>query len=88
MDCMIHPNALKHLTLEQVLEAWNSVGKSIKRESKDEPPRWLMIGWLSSGRSVEIIAVETTLGWLVIHAQSPVHKKFRDEIKRTERRAR
>lgn len=39
MDLVIHPNALKHLTLEQVLEAWNSVVKSIKRESKDEPPR-------------------------------------------------
>ena len=81
----IHPNALKHLSKVEVLEAWASVQKSIRRMSDDEPPRWLMIGWLSSGADVELIAVETSGGWLVIHANSPVQKKFRAEIERTER---
>lgn len=88
MEPEIHPNALKHLSREEVLTAWDSVAKSIQRTSNDEPPRWLMVGWLPSGASVELIAVETTFGWLVIHAMSPVQKKFKYEIERIERRTR
>lgn len=86
MEPEIHPNALKHLSREEVLAAWNSVVKSIQRASCDEPPRWLMIGWLPNGASVELIAVETISGWLVIHAMSPIQKKFKEEIERTEGR--
>ena len=88
MDPQIHPNALKHLNREQVLQAWYSVAKSIRRESNDEPPRWLCVGWLPDGRTVELIAVELTSGWLIIHAKSPIQPKFLKEIERTERRAR
>lgn len=86
-DIQIHPHALKHLTYDEVLQAWGSVAKCIQRASEDEPPRWLCIGWLTSGASVELIAVETDTGWLIIHAASPVRKRFADEIKRTERRS-
>lgn len=82
----IHENALKHLTREEVLEAWYSVTKCIQRQSKQEPPRWLCIGWLPNGASVEIVAVETITGWLVIHAKSPVQRKFVEEIGNVERR--
>ena len=58
MDVEIHPNAKKHLTEKQVLSAWLAVTECIRRESKDEPPRWLAIGWLSDGRSAELVAVE------------------------------
>lgn len=85
MEPMIHPNALRHLDKMEVLQAWSSVTKSVMRESDDEPPRWLMVGWLSDGRSVELIAVETLEGWLIIHANSPIQKKFAREIERTER---
>ena len=61
MDVEIHPNAKKHLTEKQVLSAWLAVTECIRRESKDEPPRWLAIGWLSDGRSVELVAVELVL---------------------------
>ena len=47
MDVEIHPNAKKHLTEKQVLSAWLAVTECIRREPKDEPPRWLAIGWLS-----------------------------------------
>lgn len=67
---------------------WGNVVKSIQRESDDEPPRWLCVGWLPDGRSVELIAVETIFGWLIIHAMSPVQPKFAKEIAQTERRAR
>ena len=43
----IHPNALKHLSRGEVLQAWGSVTKSIMRQSPQEPPRWLMVGWLA-----------------------------------------
>ena len=79
----IHPNALKHLTRDEVLSAWGNVVKSIQRASDDEPPRWLCVGW-----SVELIAVETIFGWLIIHAMSPVQPKFAKEIAQTERRTR
>lgn len=88
MELLIHRNALKHLSKDEVLEAWVSVTKSIQRASDDEPPRWLMIGWLASGASAELIAVETTDGWLIIHAMSPAQKKFLEEIERAERRLR
>ena len=83
----IHPNALKHLSHEEVLSAWDSVTKCIQRASNDEPPRWLCVGWLPNGASVELIAVETVFGWLIIHAMTPVQPKFAREIKMTERRA-
>ncbi|MEO2531502.1 hypothetical protein ABG984_06880 [Collinsella aerofaciens] len=44
MDVEIHPNAKKHLTEKQVLGAWLAVTECIRRESEDEPPRWLAIG--------------------------------------------
>lgn len=86
MKISVHPNACKHISEEQVRQAWGSVTKHIQRASDDEPPRWLCIGWLPDGRSVEIIAVETINGWLIIHANSPVQPKFYKEIEKTERR--
>lgn len=88
MEPEIHPNALKHLSRAEVLQAWGSVTKSIMRESPQEPPRWLMVSWLADGRDVELIAVETVSGWLVIHAMAPVQSKFAREIEDTERRSR
>lgn len=84
----IHRNALKHLSRDDVIAAWNAVVKHVKRESDDEPPRWLCIGWLPNGNSVELIAVENERGWLIIHAFSPVRPKFAREVRNTERRAR
>lgn len=88
MDVEIHPNAKKHLTEKQVLGAWLAVSECICRESEDEPPRWLAIGWLPDGRSVELVAVELICGWLIIHALSPVQKKFWQEIERARQRGR
>lgn len=71
-----------------MLEARASVVKSVQRVSDDEPPCRSMLGWLSNGRAVKLIAVETMDGWLVIHATSPTQDKFKKEIEKTERRAR
>lgn len=88
MEPEIHKNALKHLSREEVISAWGNVVKCIQRASDDEPPRWLCVGWLPDGRSVELVAVETIFGWLIIHANSPIQTKFAREIQETERRAR
>ncbi|WP_130811847.1 hypothetical protein [Olsenella sp. Marseille-P4559] len=45
-------------------------------------------GRLADGRDVELIAVETVSGWLVIHAMTPVQRKSAMEIEATERRLR
>ena len=88
MDVEIHPNVKKHLMEKQVLCAWAAVTECIRRESEDEPPRWLAIGWLPDGRSVELVAVELVRGWLIIHVLSPVQKKFWQEIERARQRGR
>ena len=72
MDVEIHPNAKKHLTEKHVLSAWLAVA----------------IGWLPDGRSVELVAVELVRGWLIIHALSPVQKKFWQEIEQARQRGR
>lgn len=38
------PTPKKHLTEKKVLGAWFAVTECIRRESEDEPPRWLAIG--------------------------------------------
>ena len=58
------PTPKKHLTEKKVLGAWFAVTECIRRESEDEPPRWLAIGWLPDGRSVELVAVELVRGGL------------------------
>lgn len=85
MDVEIHPHALKHLTAEEVMSAWWSIQKCIQRQSDDEPPRWLAMGFLPSGKTVELVMVETLTGWLIFHAKSPAEPKFMREIERTER---
>lgn len=71
-----------------MLGAWLAVSECICRESEDEPPRWLAIGWLPDGQSVELVAVELIRGWLIIHALPPVQKKFWQEIERARQRGR
>lgn len=87
MDVEIHPNAKKHLTENRCLVP-GSRFLSVFAASRNEPPRWLAIGWLPDGRSVELVAVELIRGWLIIHALSPVQKKFWQEIERARQRGR
>lgn len=85
MSLVIHPNALKHLSREQLLAAWDCVTESIRRESDDEPPRWLCVGWLPNRGLVGLIVVETTAGWMLIHAMNPIQKRFAEEIGKARR---
>ncbi len=88
----IHPNALKHLTEEEVFYAWESIVKTIRRDNKKDPPQYLSIAFLEDGRSVELIYVEyfneekQETKWLIFHAMSPVQPKFQKEMSKIERR--
>ena len=89
MEPEIHRNALKHLDREEVLSAWANVVKCIQRESDDEPPRWLCIGWLPDGRSVELIAVETIFGLGLSSTRTvPYSRNLLERFMRRKRRAR
>ena len=83
----IYPNALKHLSEEDVLDAWYSAAESVEREIGGEPRRWLSIGFCSKG-SVGLVSVENDDGYMIIHAFSPVRKKFQKEIDAVKRRKR
>ena len=64
MDVEIHPNAKKHLTEKQVLSAWLAVTECIRRESKDEPPRWLAIGWPQTDEAWSLSRSSLSVGGL------------------------
>lgn len=81
----IHPNALKHLSKQEVLDAWYSVVESYERQCAQEPTRWLSIGFCTRG-AVELISVENGSNYLIIHAMCPVQKIFQEEIKQIKRR--
>jgi hypothetical protein len=75
-------HALKHgLSEKEVAYAWQSPILCRKRQSKDEPPRWIAIGTLPDGRMAELVAVEDITGtWHVFHAMTPPTKKFIKEL--------
>lgn len=80
----LHPHALKHLTREQVLDAWFSSQESVPRNCKDEPIRWLSVGFCSIG-AVELISIELKDRYMIIHADK-LQKKFWKEIEQIKRR--
>ena len=82
MDVEIHPNAKKHLTEKQVLGAWLAVTECIRRESEDEPPRWLA-DWMASRRSECGTCCGRTYSWMAQYScLVSVQKKFWQEIER------
>ena len=80
----IHANALKHLKREDVLEAWYSIVESVPRSLKDEPVRWLSVGFCATG-AVELISIELKDKFLIIHANE-LQDKFKKEIEQIKRR--
>ena len=80
----IHPNALQHLEREQVLDAWFSIQESVPRNCKDEPIRWLSVGFANVG-AVELISIELRDRYMIIHANK-LQKKFWKEVQSIKRR--
>jgi hypothetical protein len=82
MKVLVLPHALRHgLGEEEIIYAWNSLIRCRQRQSKDEPPRWIAIGTLPDGRTVEMVAFESLAGeWCVFHALTPPTVKFIKEL--------
>ena len=88
---VIHPRVFErhpYLTEDDVRVAWtNSYYEALRLDSSNFP-EYLWIGADSGGREVEMVGVPSEGGWLVYHANTPLSKRTRDEVKKARRRAR
>ena len=86
---MVHPRVMREhpvLTEEDVRYAWrNSYYEALRPESPNFP-EYLWIGRDAKGREIEMVGTMTNEGWLIYHANTPISKSVKDEIKRNERR--
>jgi hypothetical protein len=82
MQIIVLPHALKHgLTEREIVYAWESAIKCRQRQSKDEPPRWIAIGFLPNGAFAELVAIQDINAyWNIFHAMTPPTKKFLKEL--------
>lgn len=70
------------LSEEDVRTAWqNSYFQALRMGSKNSP-EYLWIGVDGKGREVEMVGVPTETGFLIYHANTPLSRRVRDEIKR------
>lgn len=86
---IIHPRVTERhpeLTEDDVRYAWRRSHYEALRPESPNFPEYVWIGFDRRGREVEMVGTLTKRGWLVYHANTPVSKSVRDEIKRHERR--
>jgi len=81
-DVVIHPRVIERhpeLSEDDVREAWNGYVRMTRREGLDDC--YVAIGFDSSGRAIEMVAVETIEGaWYVYHAMTPPTSKLLREL--------
>ena len=86
---LIHPRVLKRhpqLTEEDVRFAWfNSYYEALRTNSVNFP-EFLWIGRDKRGREIEMVGTQTNDGWLIYHANTPLSKRTKAEIRNNERR--
>lgn len=72
----------KHdLSEERILQAWRNPVKSARRDRVDGRVDYLVVGFDSSGRAIEIVAEEMSNGLIVIyHADSPPRQRMMKEL--------
>jgi hypothetical protein len=74
------------LSEEDVRHAWENAYYEALRPDSPNFPEYLWIGRDARGREVEMVGTLTEDGWLVYHANTPVSKRVKDELRRNERR--
>lgn len=87
-DLVIHPRVLaRHpqLTEDDVRTAWANAHYEALRPESPNFPEFLWIGIDAKGREVEMVGVPTETGYLVYHANTPVSKRVREEIRKGRR---
>lgn len=86
---IVHPRVTREhpkLAEEDVKRAWlHSYYEALRPESPNFP-EYLWIGRDAKGREVEMVGTMTNEGWLIYHANTPISKSVKDEIRRNERR--
>ena len=86
---IVHPRVMRghpELSEDDVKRAWcHSYYEALRPESPNFP-EYVWIGRDARGREVEMVGTMTNEGWLIYHANTPVSKSVKDEIKRNERR--
>ncbi len=86
---VVHPRIMRRhpqLTEANVQYAWCASYYEALRPESPHFPEYLRLGMDEGGRELEMVGVPTEEAWLVYHANTPVSKRVRDEIKRNERR--
>ena len=86
---IVHPRVMREhpeLTEEDVRRAWRLSYYEALRPESPNFPEYLWIGRDAKGREVEMVGTMTNEGWLIYHANTPVSKSAKEEIKRNERR--
>lgn len=84
LELVVHPRvSARHpqLSDEDVRVAWqNSFFQALRTGSKNSP-EYLWIGIDGKGREIEMVGVPTATGYLIYHANTPLSKRVRDEVK-------
>jgi hypothetical protein len=86
---IVHPRITREhpqLSAEDVRYAWEHSYYEALRPESPNFPEYLWIGRDKLGREVEMVGTMTTQGWLIYHANTPVSKRVKAEVKRKERR--
>jgi hypothetical protein len=86
---VIHPRVLmRHpqLTEEDVQQAWENSYYEALRPDSPNFPEYLWIGEDNRGREIEMVGVPIQDGWLIYHANTPVSRRTKIEVKRARRR--
>ncbi|MDR1189527.1 MAG: hypothetical protein LBK95_19095 [Bifidobacteriaceae bacterium] len=80
----VHPHALKHGLAPEDIGAAFSSGQDAAMLVDEDPPRWLMVGFDTAGRTVELVVIEQASGgYLVIHAMKARKTSIR-QLRRAE----
>ncbi len=86
---IVHPRIMREhsqLSEDDVKHAWlNSFYEALRPDSPNFP-EYVWIGLDATGREIEMVGTMTNRGFLIYHANTPVSKSIRDEVKRNERR--
>lgn len=86
---IVHPRVIRRhpkLREEDVIYAWQHAYYEALRPESDNFPEFLRIGRDRKGRELEKVGTMTIKGWLIYHANTPVSKTVKQEIRKNERR--
>lgn len=89
-ELIIHPRVTQRhpqLSEADIRHAWHHAYYEALRPNSPNFPEYLWIGLDRRGREVEMVGTMTTQGWLIYHANTPLSKRVKAEIKRNERRS-